>query len=266
VLRFKDSRLREINPRTGRPVSTKTIKDSDLAGLKSVFGWAVANRRIPSNPAQGVTVKRGKSASSRSKGFTEMEAVEILKHSLVNRRGRESDKVFAAKKWVPWLCAYTGARVGEMVQLRKADVRFEKGHWIIAITPEAGPVKTKQVREVPLHPHLVELGFPAFVQSAAQGYLFLTPPPDGSTRGRWKGVKNRVAEFVREVVTDRRVAPNHGWRHLFKTIGFEVGVQERVLDAICGHAPRNVSGTYGDITLRAKIDAIRRLPRFSVSI
>jgi integrase len=28
----------------------------------------------------------------------------------------------AARRWVPWLCAYTGARPGEMTQLRGRDV------------------------------------------------------------------------------------------------------------------------------------------------
>jgi integrase len=262
VLAFKDHRLGEMNIRTGKPISAKTIKDSDLAGLKAVFGWAVRNRRIPTNPAQGVTIKLGKKVRTRSKGFTEDEATTILTHAIRHERGGKREKTFAAARWAPWLCAYTGARIGEVVQLRKQDIRHERGRWIMTITPEAGTVKTKEAREVPLHPHLVELGFPGFVENAPDGYLFLTPSPDGSVRGSWEGVKNRVAEFVREVITDRRVAPNHAWRHLFKTIGFEADIQERVLDAICGHAPRTVGGTYGEVTLRAKADAIARFPRF----
>src|SRR5262249_51803393 len=51
VVRFKDHRLREEG------ASPKTIKDGDLAALKSVFAWAVANKRLSINPAAGVTVK-----------------------------------------------------------------------------------------------------------------------------------------------------------------------------------------------------------------
>jgi hypothetical protein len=36
--------------------------------------------------------------------------------------GGEAPKLAAAKRWVPWLCAFTGARVGEMLQLRKAEI------------------------------------------------------------------------------------------------------------------------------------------------
>ena len=39
--------------------------------------------------------------------------------------------------------------------------------------------------------------------------------------GPLQGLKNRLAEFAREIVTDPNVAPMHGWRHRFKTVGME---------------------------------------------
>jgi integrase len=220
IIAFKDHRLAE-------GISTKTVNDSDIAGLRAVFGWAVVNQRLGSNPAEKVKAVRAKSVTSRSKGFTDEEAQAILRHSLAYENSRESAKLVAAKRWVPWLCAYTGARVGELVQLRKTDVRQSGGEWIITITPEAGTVKDKEAREVVLHGHLVELGFPAFVAGSSEGYLFLTPAPSGEIRGRWQATKNRLREFAREVVTDKGVAPQHGWRHLFKTIGREAGIEDR---------------------------------------
>ena len=256
VIAFKNERL-------AASISPKTVKDSDIAGLKSVFGFAVNERRLPSNPAAGITLKLGKKVRTRPKGFTPDEAKAILSLALHHQCGRERPKTCAAKRWVPWLCAYTGARVGEMCQLRKQDVRREGERWVITITPEAGTVKTKELREVPLHSHLIELGFVSFVDNAAGGYLFANVRPGKKpSRG---GIANRVREFVRTAVPDPKVAPNHGWRHLLMTIGFEFGVQERVLDAISGHAPRYVGGTYGDITMKAMADAIERLPRFEVT-
>ena len=252
------------NARLAAGVSTKTVKDSDLAGLKAVFGWGVANRMLPANPAEGITVKRVKAVKLREKGFTDQEALAILKAAYRHQRGQERPKTFAAKRWVPWLCAYTGARVGEIAQLRKQDVRREGDEWVITITPEAGAVKNKEAREVPLHPHLVEMGFPEFVARSADGHLFLTPGKSGDVLGPLQGVKNRLAEFAREVVSDANVAPNHGWRHRFKTVGMDVGVSERVLDAICGHAPRTVGATYGTVTLTAKAAAVRAMPRYEV--
>jgi integrase len=239
VVGFKDHRLASTNRRTGLPLSAKTVKDSDLSALKTIFGWAKANGKVDTNPAEGVTIKLGKPRKVRSKGFTDAEAHSVLKAALRLRRGQEKPKTFAAKRWVPWLCAYTGGRVGELAQLRKEDIRREGRHWIVKITPDAGTVKTNEARDVVLHPHLVALGFTAFVKEASRGHLFITLSSSGGVAGPLQGVKNRIAEFVRTVVSDKNVAPSHGWRHRFKTVGIEAGIEHRILDAIQGHRPRS---------------------------
>jgi len=179
VVRFKDHRLASVHPRTGKRISPKTVKDSDLAGLKTVFGWAKVNGKVTSNPAEGVTVKLGKRPKLRSKSFTVPEAEAILRAALRVEQGQERPETFAAKRWVPWLCAYTGGRVGELAQLRKEDIRREGKHWVVTITPEAGTVKNNEARDVVLHPHLVELGFIEFVKRAPKGHLFLRPAGSG---------------------------------------------------------------------------------------
>lgn len=264
VIAFKDARLAEINPRNGKPISPKTVKGSDLAGLKVVFDWAVRNRRLASNPATAVTLKLGKTRKTRSQGFTDAEAKAVLAHASNHQRGQERPTTAAAKRWVPWLCAYTGARVGEMAQLRKQDVRQEAGRWIITITPDAGTVKTDEARDVPLHEHLIEQGFIDFVRGSKDGPLFLVPSKTGDVLGPLQGLKNRLGEFVREVVTHPGVAPNHGWRHRFKTTARDVGIDPGVRDAIQGHASRTVAEDYGDVSIMAKANAIDRFPRFDV--
>lgn len=266
VLRFKDHRLATINPRSGLLISAKTVKDSDLAGLKTVLGWAKANGKVDTNVAQGVTIKLGKPRKLRTKGFTDEEAEAILDAALRLNKGVETDKTFAAKKWIPWLCAYTGARVGELAQLRKEDIRHDGTHWIVTITPEAGTVKTNEAREVVLHANLKELGFIEFVKASTSGYLFLTPSTKNGVLGPWRSVKNRLAEFVRTVVSDKNVAPNHGWRHRFKTVGMEVGIEHRILDAIQGHRPRNDGEGYGEVTIKSQAAAIAKMPRYNIAL
>ncbi|WP_185984116.1 DUF6538 domain-containing protein [Aureimonas mangrovi] len=244
-------------------VSTKTVKDSDIAGLKSVFAVAVANRVLPTNPADGIKVIRAKAIKTRPKGFTAKEAAALLSAASAHRRTPwENAQTAAAKRWVPWLCAYTGARVGELVQLRRQDVRKEGGLWVITITPEAGTVKDKELREVVLHAHLVEMGFPDFVTGSKAGHLFFSAKAGEDTEGKRRATKNRLAVFARETVTDPGVAPNHGWRHLFKTLGREAGIEDSVLDAICGHAPGSIGGSYGSVSLKAQAAAFERFPRF----
>jgi integrase len=261
IVRFKDHRLASINPRNGKPISAKTVKDSDLAGLKTLFGWAVSNRKLTTNPVTGITIKLGKPQKLRSKGLMEDEAKAILSAALKVTRGGESAGTFAAKRWVPWLAAYTGARVGELAQLRKQAVRQEGEHWTIRLTPEAGTIKTNEARTVVLHPHLVELGFPAFAEAAPAGHLFLKPNKSGDVLGPLQGLKNRLSEFVRGIVKDPNVAPMHGFRHRFKTVGMDAGVPTRILDAIQGHAARTAGDSYGDVTVKAMAMAMERVPR-----
>jgi hypothetical protein len=88
------------------------------------------------------------------------------------------------------------------------------------------------------------------------------PASAAAVLGPLQGLKNRLAEFVRTVVLDRNVAPNHGWRHRFKTVGIEVGIEHRILDAIQGQRPRNVAEGYGEVTIKTQAGAIAKLPRY----
>jgi len=84
--------------------------------------------------------------------------------------------------------------------------------------------------------------------------------------GPLQAVKNRLGEFARETVTDPNVAPNHGWRHRFKTVGLEAGMGERVIDAIQGHAPRTAGDAYGEVTVKAMAFALDKFPSYSVHL
>ncbi|MCB4767848.1 site-specific integrase [Ancylobacter sp. Lp-2] len=262
VIAYKDHRIAE-------GVSAKTVKDSDLAGLKTVLGWAAANRKIATNPAAGATLRIGRKKRLRSPAFTDGEVRAILSKAAAYRQGNaESWQMASAKRWVPWLCAFTGARLGEIVQLRRQDVRQEGGRWVIHITPEAGTVKTNEARDVPLHAQLVEMGFPEFVAAAPEARLFMVLSGEGEEAWRkaWRTAKNRVTEFARGALGDVEVAPNHGWRHRFETLAIEQGFNGRVADALVGHAPGRVADTYGEVTLSARVTAIDKLPRVALEV
>lgn len=262
ILAFKDARI-------AAGISPKTVNDSNLSALKGLFGWAVRNRKLDFNPAKEVGVKPGKAVRIRSKGFTDDEADSILQHAASHTQGpTEAWQIAMAKRWVPWLCAFTGARVGEMVQLRKEDVRPHGDAWIIRITPEAGTVKDNQAREVPLHSQLIETGFIRFWEAAPPGHLFMVVAGDGEVawRAGWRTAKNRVREFVREVFKQEGVQPNHAWRHRFKTLGRGLKIDSFTLHALQGHAAETVGDSYGDVPMQARISAINSFPPAGVEV
>jgi integrase len=71
-----------------------------------------------------------------------------------------------------WLCAYSGARSGEITQLRGVDVTKRGAFHVMKPTPEAGTIKTSEARVVPIHEHLVAQGFIEFVREIGKGPLF----------------------------------------------------------------------------------------------
>lgn len=265
VVGFKDYRLNTINARTGKPTSPKTVNDGDLAALKTVLGWGKVNHRLADNAAEGITIKLKKRRRLRPKGFTDDEARALLKAAdSYQARPKEKTKTFLAKRWVPWLCAYTGARAGELVQLRKRDVREVDGHPVIFITPEAGTVKDDELRGVVLHSHLIEKGFLDFVASCKDGYLFIDPKDPKRVVNTAKGRRNDVGEFARQTVKDPDVDPNHGWRHRFTTLWLRVGLSDRVLHYIQGHEDNEggpVHRDYGDVEAEAQAVNLAKFPR-----
>lgn len=259
IIRYKDFRIEQ-----GRDL--KTVKDTDLSAINVLFSWGVENQRVSAHPGT-VKVSVPKKTKTRAKGFTDDEASALLSAALAYQpTGKEPTPITNAKRWVPWLLAYTGARLGEMAQLRKEDVRHENGRWVIRLTPEAGTIKTDEYRDVVMHPHLVELGFPQFVEKATPGHLFLKITKKGpeGVMGALRTTKNRITTFARSIVTDTRVQPNHAWRHRFETTARNLGKRQDVTNAITGHSAKDVAGEYGDDELAAQELFFKDWPRFNI--
>lgn len=233
------------------------------------MNWAVANRRISANPVEGLSVKVPKPIRLRDRDLTDDEALVILTAAISPSTGRISREHAAARRWIPWLCAYGGARVNKMTPLRGCDFRVVDGIPLIRITPEAGSVKTGLRRDVPVHPHLVEQGFPTYVRERGDGPLFYDPTAARSWTSAhplYKKIGERLAAWVRSLgVVDTGVDPNHGWRHRFETVGRRSGISSDILDAIQGHAPRTEGEQYGRYPPEQLYDAICRMPRYPVA-
>lgn len=239
--------------------SPKTINDSKLAALRKVFAWGKDNERIASNPAEGVAVDYTRRMSDDMKGFSDEEAKTILA-AAAQETGRPSIH------WIPLLCATSGARVGEIAQLRGEDIFERGGMLVMRITNEAGSLKNRNsVRILPIHPAVIEAGFLAFVGDK-KGPLFFGDrrrKPDAK-KPPHKIVAKNVAEWVRslglEIGREHRKDSNHAWRHRFTTLCREYDVADSVIDLIKGSAPASVSRGYGTATLTTMARAIQRIP------
>lgn len=265
---WRDALLSEVTKRkTNR--QPRTVRNGYFTPVIATLNWLVENHKLAENAAAKVRVRVPRKAKLRERDFTSDEAKAILSATLVAPKNRVTPLTAKARRWIPWLCAYTGARVNEISQLRGKDITQIDGIWTIRITPEAGTVKANAARVVPLHPHLIEQGFPAVAAKAGDGPVFYDPAATrrpGVGNRHFKKVGERLAKWVREDVeiADPAIQPNHAWRHTFKTMSRAVEMPEIVSDAITGHAPKSVGQTYGSVPLRTLADAIAKLPRFEV--
>ena len=143
---------------------------------------------------------------------------------------------------MPWVCAYTGARIAEICQLRSEDIKQIDGIWCIAFAAEAGSLKNvNSERVVPVHSALNDEGFLKFAVSKRNGPLFddLAPDRFGSRGGTGTKILSR---WIRSLgVTDKRISPNHSWRHRLKTLGRRNGLAVDILDAMTGHGRKTVA-------------------------
>lgn len=257
-------------------LSAKTVNGRYLTCLKAIFRAGYERELIAHNPAAPVQQRVVKKPKGREPGYTDAEAKLIL--ALADRAmlppadGSKDPRTPYLKKvgrWVPWLLCYTGARVAEITQLRKEDVQELDGIPFIRITPEAGSVKTGQYRDVPLHPHLVEMGFLDFVRASAEGALFYdaTAKRKGNniTQPQWAG--NELGRWLKTELGEAwpdGVQPNHAWRHRFTTIARDAGIGEELRKAIQGHSQTNAAAGYGSYPMKALYREVQKLPRVMV--
>jgi integrase len=145
-----------------------TISEVYLAAVRWILNRCVKDRKLLANVAFGIEVEKSNTPKLRDREFTMEEVRLILQATLKTPSPLMSKENAAARRWIPWILAYTGARLNEITQARQSDVKREMNPddrteiiWMLDITPEAGTVKTGMARRVPLHPHLIKQGLPS---------------------------------------------------------------------------------------------------------
>lgn len=247
----------------------RTVADVHLAAVKAMFGHAHRNGLIDSNPAERIGVAYRKKPRTREQGYDRDEAFFILDSCWQPKKLPASRDRAATLRWVPWICAYTGARIGEITQMRPGDIyRSGPDGAMMRITPEAGRQKTGSYRDVAIHPHLLAQGFLGHVLASGDQPLFYDPArargePDAvklsAKAGEW------LAAWIRDnCIRDRRIAPNHAWRHRFASQSRAIGMREDFAELVMGHAPNGASRSYGNYWPQLAKRQIGLLPSYEI--
>jgi integrase len=205
-------------------------------------------------------------ASSPLDGFGEIKKSLVQPETRRAFSGAELSAIFSQESFVPWanrfphawwaplIGLYTGARVGEIAQLKVADVFQEHGVWCFhfRITPDANGAITQSlkgassIRIVPVAKQLIDAGFLDFMGDVREGghpRLFpqlklgvskATGKNNGVSYGA--GMSQQFASFLRKKHPNiEKGLAFHGLRHTMITY---LGINKVPVDliaSITGH-------------------------------
>jgi integrase len=244
--------------------SAKTINDDCVGVVVTVFRAAAREEVIPAYPfAGGGFALKEESGKAKRRPYEDDEAARVLTAA---RKEQSS-----ALRWLPWIMAYTGARVGEVAQLRREDVKERGSIPFFAITDQGEEQSTKtesSVRDVPIHPALRREGFLKFVETVPRG-SFLFGDLAGSTQEQRSDSGSRVyMRWLRKTVgiTDRRIV-GHSWRHRMEDELREVDAPDEVAHAITGRTQQGSRAHYGKgPSLKSKARWLEKVPAVKLAM
>jgi integrase len=164
------------------------------------------------------------------------------------------------RKWVPLACMFTGARIGEIAQLRIGDVREERGVWFIHICHEEKDgltTKNGEGRSAVVHSMLEKIGFLTFREhqlKCAGGALDapLFPELEPNARGQISGMASRWWREYLESIGVKNGADGIGAHSFRHTLADLLRNEAELLDnqiAIClGHNQKTTTSGYGKLS------------------
>jgi integrase len=206
--------------------------------LRALLNTAREDALLDVNPFANVSLRLDDDSSSR-------EIFNATELSKLFDSLREKEEW-----WLGRLALYTGARLGEICQLEREDIRKEENHWEIHIKddPDADKrVKNRNsIRRVPIHKQLI-----------TDGFLDWTKPKKGRLFGMSSSVASkRLNRRIKSAGIEGKGKVLHSFRHTFKTAAREVMGQE-FHDKITGHAAQSVGQRYGQYrNLKLEIDKV----------
>jgi hypothetical protein len=131
-------------------IAPKAVRDVWLAAPRSIATHMLNSLRLEINPFAGIKVEGVKAwKEDDERGFDPEQALTILSATVATPSHLISREMKAARRWVPWICAYTGARVNEITSLLPSDVQQIMGHWCFVLRPELTKGKRLQRQAAP---------------------------------------------------------------------------------------------------------------------
>lgn len=243
----------------------KTAHDR-LTNIKTLLKFAEGTLQwIDKQPWRGLDIKA--TTTNKRRPWTNDELKALFASPLHTAYALPDSRYGGqeAAYWIPLMGIYTGTRLGELCQLRTADVQEVEGIHVLVLTNEGEGQSIKSDaghRSVPVHSELIRLGFLKYVEAIkGKGSDSLWPslplregkPSDFF--GRWfKDHRNALG------LTGTR--PDfHCFRHTVRPLMRKAGHTEGTMDKVTGHKTVGSIGTtvYDHRTLQEVQEAVEAI-------
>lgn len=197
---------------------------SRTAGLLGgILSFAVSEGIIPFNPATGVK----RPADNRRQRRLSAEEYRTLGEALA---AADADRETEQGLHAIWLLALTGCRLGEVLNLKWAEVDRDGGCFRLQDTKEGASVRPVGKAAFDLIEQITPKEGNPFVLTAIRG--------EGAFRGMARAWKRIMDRAKLEGVTA------HTLRHSFASVAADLGLTETVVAALLGHSAGSVTSRY----------------------
>ncbi|EOX3446807.1 tyrosine-type recombinase/integrase [Vibrio cholerae] len=230
--------------------------NGQIRNIVAVFKYAELLDVIPKSPAVKLLLKDRENKDS--KALTESEVNNVLsyfKHGYFTEAKRSKKTIEAMKfiKWIPQLAAITGARLNEILQLRKSDIKQSDNGlcWFVDINDKGDNVlKNKSsARVVPLVNGAYGFDLELFLNEVVN-----TCNDDSDNIFRLKNSDRqlnsiKIGKLLKAYRDNHSEAPEtltmHSFRHTMATLCLNKKMPESFAKEILGHTQTITYGLYG---------------------
>lgn len=221
----------QLNNSLNKPTqSTATIKGK-LQETSAFYKYLMRNKLVKMNPFEDLTRRLVSKEKYPRKPLEDAQITALF--DLKWFKTAEPKKNF--HYWILLLLRFSGARVNEIAQLTKDDIKLIDKIWCLVINDSKDSQRLKSTysqRIVPIADILIELGFLDFV-SSVDDRLF---PELEMTRGCYSHSVSKWASYWRKKLEFKRGNDLHSLRHNFVNELKRAGVKNELASELVGHA------------------------------
>jgi len=219
-----------------------------LGQLSSYFDWLKRCGDINKNPFHNLRIE---TKANNYSAYTTSELKTIFSSALYTSSPYAKRKTTTQSHWwVIVLAAFTGARIGELIQMRPSDITESEGVLSMTVTDEGEGMSVKTSagkRKFPIPPILLDLGFDEYIKAITKSQaktllpgIALGSDKAGSVASKWFGTY-KTSHLPESFSNGGKVF--HSFRHTFISNAMKCGLEIPKIQQIVGHEPKLLGET-----------------------